>query len=165
MYVPVKVHKLSATQKRKLRKGDKVIIKKGVGDEINLSPEQAKKFERKSKVGSGLTIQLDPYQQMELSGEGMHTGGMCCNNCGVEIEGEGFKDFVGKIKRAKIGKKLIGFAKEQKLGKRVASALVERAIKTIAGAGVEKKKRGRPRKIPAGGALFPAGGSLLPAGY
>jgi hypothetical protein len=157
MYVPVKVHKLSATQKRKLRKGDKVIIKKGVGDEINLSPEQAKKFERKSKVGSGLTIQLDPYQQMEMSGEGMHTGGMCCNKCGVEIEGEGFKDFVGKIKRAKIGRKLIGFAKEQKLGKRVASALVERAIKTIAGAGVEKKKRGRPRKNPAGGALLPAG--------
>lgn len=156
MYVPVKVHKLSATQKRKLRKGDKVIIKKGVGDEINLSPEQAKKFERKSKVGSGLTIQLDPYQQMEMSGEGMHTGEMCCNNCGAEIEiqGEGFKDFVRKIKRAKIGKKLIGFAKEQKLGKRVASALVERAIKTIAGAG---KPRGRPRKIPAGGALMPAG--------
>ena len=159
MYVPVKVHKLSATQKRKLRKGDKVIIKSGVGDEIKLSPEQAKKFERKSKVGSGLTIQLDPYQQMEMSGEGMHTGGMRCNNCGDEIEGEGFKDFVGKVKRAKVGKKLIGFAKEHKLGKRVASALVERAIKTIAGAGVEKKKRGRPRKIPAGG------GSLLPAGY
>lgn len=113
MYVPVKVHKLSATQKRKLRKGDKVIIKKGVGDEINLSPEQAKKFERKSKVGSGLTIQLDPYQQMEMSGEGVHTGGMCCNNCGVEIEGEGFKDFVGKIKRAKIGKNLLGLQKSK----------------------------------------------------
>jgi|LakMenEpi02Apr12_1017379.scaffolds.fasta_scaffold00020_7 hypothetical protein len=157
MYVPVKVHKLSATQKRKLRKGDKVIIKKGEGDEIKLSPEQAKKFERKSKVGSGLTIQLDPYQQKTLDGEGVYTGGMCCNNCGVEIEGEGFKDFVGKVKRAKIGKKLIGFAKEHKLGKRVANALIERGLKTIAGAGVEKKKRGRPRKIPSGGSLLPAG--------
>jgi hypothetical protein len=156
MYVPVKVHKLSATQKRKLRKGDKVIIKSGEGDEIKLSPEQAKKFERKSKVGAGLTVQLDPYQQMEMSGQGMHTGGMVCSNCG-EIEGEGFKDFVGKVKRAGIGKKLIGFAKEQKLGKRVANALIERGLKTIAGAGVEKKKRGRPRKIPAGGALRPAG--------
>jgi hypothetical protein len=151
MYVPVKVHKLSATQKRKLRKGDKVIIKKGEGDEIKLSPEQAKKFERKSKVGSGLTIQLDPYQQMEMSGEGM-----CCNSCGAEIEDEG-GSVIGKIKRAGIGKKIIKFAKDTKLAKRVGNALIERAVKTIAGAGVEKKKRGRPRKNPNGGALFPAG--------
>jgi hypothetical protein len=166
MYVPVKVHKLSATQKRKLRKGDKVIIKKGEGDEIKLSPEQAKKFERKSKVGSGLTIQLDPYQQMTLDGEGMQTGGMCCNKCGAEIEIEG-GSVIGKIKRAAIGKKIIGFAKEYKLGKRVTNAIIERGLKTIAGSGVEtveKKKRGRPRKIPAGGALFPAGGALFPAG-
>jgi hypothetical protein len=166
MYVPVKVHKLSATQKRKLRKGDKVIIKKGEGDEIKLSPEQAKKFERKSKVGSGLTIQLDPYQQMEMSGEGMHTGGMCCNNCGAEIEIDG-GSIIGKIKRAGIGKKIIKFAKDTKLAKRVGNALIERAVKTIAGAGVEtveKKKRGRPRKIPTGGALMPAGGALFPAG-
>ena len=157
MYVPVKVHKLSATQKRKLRKGDKVIIKKGEGDEIKLSPEQAKKFERKSKVGSGLTIQLDPYQQMEMSGEGMSTG--CCNNCGTEIEIEG-GSVIGKIKRAAIGKKIIGFAKDYKLGKRVTNAIIERGLKTISGSGVEtveKKKRGRPRKIPAGGALRPAG--------
>ena len=165
MYVPVKVHKLSATQKRKLRKGDKVIIKKGEGDEINLSPEQAKKFERKSKVGSGLTIQLDPYQQMELSGEGMHTGGMCCNSCGAEIEIEG-GSVIGKIKRAGIGKKIIKFAKDTKLAKRVGNALIERAVKTIAGSGVEtKRKRGRPKKVQTAGALFPAGGSLLPAGY
>jgi hypothetical protein len=169
MYSPVKIHKLSATQKRKLKKGDKVIIKKGEGDEIKLSPDQAKKFERKSKVGAGMTVQLDPYQQMEMSGEGMHTGGMCCTNCGVEIDGG---SIIGKIKRAGIGKKLIGFAKEQKLGKRIASAVVERALKTISGSGaeaVEKKKRGRPRKIPTGsGALMVAGsgsGALRPSGY
>ena len=166
MYVPVKVHKLSATQKRNLRKGDKVIIKKGEGDEIKLSPEQAKKFERKSKVGSGLTIQLDPYQQMEMSGEGMQTGGMCCNKCGAEIEIEG-GSVIGKIKRAAIGKKIIGFAKEYKLGKRVTNAIIERGLKTIAGSGVEtveKKKRGRPKKVQTAGALMPAGGALFPAG-
>jgi hypothetical protein len=159
MYVPVKVHKLSATQKRKLRKGDKVIIKFGEGDEIKLSPEQAKKFERKSKVGSGLTIQLDPYQQMEMSGEGMSPDTVYCNKCGVEVEVEG-GSVIGKIKRAGIGKKIIKFAKDTKLAKRVGNALIERAVKTIAGAGVEtveKKKRGRPRKIPTGGALRPAG--------
>jgi hypothetical protein len=154
MYVPVKVHKLSATQKRKLRKGDKVIIKKGEGDEIKLSPEQAKKFERKSKVGAGLTVQLDPYQQMEMSGQGMHTGGMVCSNCG-EIEGG---SIIGKIKKAKIGKKIIKFAKDTKLAKRVGNALIERAVKTIAGSGVEtKRKRGRPKKVQTAGALFPAG--------
>jgi len=172
MYSPVKIHKLSATQKRKLKKGDKVIIKFGNDEEINLSPEQAKKFERKSKVGAGMTIQLDPYQQDQMSGKGMQSSTMCCTNCGVEMEGEGIKDFVGKVKRAGIGKKLIGFAKEQKLGKRIASAVVERALKTISGSGaeaVEKKKRGRPRKIPTGsGALMVAGsgsGALRPSGY
>ena len=166
MYSPVKIHKLSATQKRKLKKGDKVIIKKGNDEEINLSPEQAKKFERKSKVGAGLTIQLDPYQQDQLSGKGMQTAGMCCSNCGVEmeIEGEGLKQFVGKVKRAGIGKKIIKFAKDTKLAKRVGNALIERAVKTIAGSGAEtvKRKRGRPKK--SGGALLPAGGALLPAG-
>ena len=166
MYSPVKIHKLSATQKRKLKKGDKVIIKKGNDEEINLSAEQAKKFERKSKVGAGLTIQLDPYQQDQLSGKGMQTAGMCCSECGVEleIEGEGLKQFVGKVKRAGIGKKIIKFAKDTKLAKRVGNALIERAVKTIAGSGAEtvKRKRGRPKK--SGGALLPAGGALLPAG-
>ena len=166
MYSPVKIHKLSATQMRKLKKGDKVIIKKGNDEEINLSAEQAKKFERKSKVGAGLTIQLDPYQQDQLSGKGMQTAGMCCSNCGVEleIEGEGLKQFVGKVKRAGIGKKIIKFAKDTKLAKRVGNALIERAVKTIAGSGAEtvKRKRGRPKK--SGGAMLPAGGALLPAG-
>lgn len=170
MYSPVKIHKLSATQKRKLKKGDKVIIKKGNDEEINLSPEQAKKFERKSKVGAGLTIQLDPYQQDQLSGKGMQTAGMCCSNCGVEmeIEGEGLKQFVGKVKRAGIGKKIIKFAKDTKLAKKVGNALIERAVKTIAGSGAEtvKRKRGRPKKSPGSGALMPAGGggALKPAG-
>ena len=162
MYVPVKVHKLSATQKRKLRKGDKVIIKFGNDEEIKLSPEQAKKFERKSKVGSGLTIQLDPYQQMEMSGKGMQTAGMCCSECGAEIEIDG-GSIIGKIKRAGIGKKIIKFAKDTKLAKRVGNALIDRAVATIAGSGAETKtkRRGRP---PKGGAMMPAGGALLPAG-
>lgn len=164
MYSPVKIHKLSTTQKRKLIKGCKVIIKKGNDEELNLNQEQARKFERKSKVGAGLTIQLDPYQQDNLSGKGMTD--MCCSNCGIEMEGEGIKQFIGKVKRAAIGKKIMKFAKDTKLAKRVGNALVERAVKTIAGSGAEsetKRKRGRPPK--SGGALMPAGGgALLPAG-
>ena len=70
-----------------------------------------------------------------------------------ELEGEGFKEFVGKVKRAKIGKKVIGFVKDQKIGKRLSDAIVERALGAISGAG---RPRGRPRK---------RGGSLMPAGY
>lgn len=146
-YKSVKIHKLSPAQQRKLKKGNKVIIKGGGDHEIMLSPEQEKKFNKKSMMGCGITIQLDPYQQ------------------DMVMSGTGFKDFVGKMKKAKIGKKIIKFAKDNKILKRVGNALVERAIKTIAGSGVEtvKRKRGRPRK---GGALMAAGGggALKPAG-
>ena len=56
-----------------------------------LSPEQEKKFNKKSLTGCGITIQLDPYQQ------------------DMVMSGAGFKDFIGKIKQAKIGKKIIKF--------------------------------------------------------
>ena len=173
MYTPVKVQKLSSNQLRKLKKGEKVIIKKGNEQTLNLSEEQAKKFERKSKAGRGLTIILDPYQQDEM--KGVHKVDDEMSDTLEMIEGEGFKDFVGKIKKAKIGKKIIGFAKDQKLVKRVGNALIERAVKTIAGSGVDsgvvpepaKKKRGRPKKISDGGALFPAGyksgGEIMPS--
>lgn len=260
MYTPVKIHQLSATQQRKLSKGDKVIIRRGSGQQIYLSNEQLKKFDRASQKGSGMTIQFDPYQQDEFiqSGSGIRdifrkvakigqkalrnktkevierskpklremgrkaipkltqlaksegrrvidkavvradkklgpnqfTGrmretaedyldrgvdygssriskeleepvapvqrGYSENEYGeFEMEGEGFKDFVKKIKKAKVGKKILGFVKDNKIGKRLTSALVDRAIKTIAGAGTEKRPRGRPRKN--GGALRPAG--------
>jgi hypothetical protein len=256
MYTPVKIHQLSPTQQRKLSKGDKVIIRKGSGQEIYLSDEQLKKFDKASQKGSGLTIRFDPYQQDEFiqSGSGIRdvfrkvakigqkalrnkakeaverakpklrelgrkalpritelaksegrraidkavvradkklgpnqfTGRMRATaedylDRGVdygamriskeleepvqnayaenedgefEMEGEGFKDFVRSVKKAKIGKKLVGFVKDQKIGKRLTGAIVDRAIKTIAGAGTEKRPRGRPKK---GGALRPAG--------
>ena len=122
MYTPVKVQKLSSNQLRKLKKGEKVIIKKGNDQTLNLSEEQAKKFERKSKAGRGLTIILDPYQQDEM--KGVHKVDAEMSDTLEMIEGEGIKDFVGKIKKAKIGKKLIGFAKDQKLVKRVGNALI-----------------------------------------
>jgi hypothetical protein len=164
MYNSVKIHKLSPSQERKLKKGQKVIIKMGGEYDIKLNEEQTKKLNKAHQKGKGLTIQLDPYQQMEMSGKEM-----VCSKCG-EMQGEGFKDFVGKVKRAGIGKKIIKFAKDTKLAKRVGDALIERAVKTIAGSG---RPRGRPRKN--GGALFPAGydggafpaggGALMPAGY
>ena len=127
-YKIVKIHKLSPAQQRKLKNGNKVIIKEGGDHEIMLSPEQEKKFNKKSLTGCGITIQLDPYQQDMVK------------------SGAGFKDFIGKIKQAKIGKKIIKFAKDSKILKRVGDALVQRSMKTIAGGGV-KRPRGRPRKV------------------
>ena len=88
-----------------------------------------------------------------------------------DIEGEGIKDFVGMMKRKKVGRKFVNTMKKvakNPLVKKVGEALVERAIKTIAGG-----KVGRPRtkvvkktikKRIGGGALYPAGGALYPAG-
>ena len=217
MYTPVKIHQLSATQKLKLRKGDKAIIRKGEGHTVFLSQEQKKKFDRACLKGQGLTVQFDPYQQDEHEGSGLfrtakklamskkkemvklakerareegrkalpgikdmarskgrdfidHARARATQSLDDavdrgsarvsreledegEFEGEGFKEFVGKVKRAKIGKKVIGFVKDQKIGKRLSDAIVERALGAISGAG---RPRGRPRK---------RGGALLPAGY
>jgi hypothetical protein len=73
MYKPVKIHRLSPNQELKLRKGDRVIVKSGSGQELYLSPQQCKHFKRKRATmkGCGLTIQLDHYQQDQLQ-DGMH---------------------------------------------------------------------------------------------
>lgn len=144
MYNSVKIHKLSPTQERKLRKGKKVVIKLGGDRDINLSDEQLKKLNKASSKGRGLTIQLDPYQRDQYNEEEQDGGRI---------------NIRGAIKKAQIGKKIIKFAKDTKLVKRVGDALIDRAIKTIAGSGLEeetpRKKRGRPKK----------GGALMPAGY
>ena len=230
MYTPVKIHQLSATQKRKLRKGDKAIIKKGTGHTVFLSEEQKKKFDRACTKGKGLTVQFDPYQQDEHEGAGLFStakklarakknelvkiGKQRVREEGLkalpglqdmarsqgrkyidqararatqslddavdygsarvsreleeprvrsyeetadgdfELEGEGF---VGKVKRARIGKKVIGFVKDQKIGKRLSEAIVQRALKTIAGGGTRGRPRGRRRGRGRGGSLLPAG--------
>ena len=103
-----------------------------------------------------------------------------------DIEGEGIKDFVGMLKRKKVGRKFVNTVKKvakNPLVKKVGQALVERAIKTIAGGEVKKpikkvvkkavvtgkaqqglKKPEKPKKPKRGGALFPAGGALYAAG-
>jgi hypothetical protein len=97
-----------------------------------------------------------------------------------DIEGEGIKDFVGMLKRKKVGRKFVNTVKKvakNPLVKKVGEALVERAIKTIAGGEVKKPvvkktvvtgkaQQGlkKPEKPKRGGALFPAGGALYAAG-
>lgn len=89
------------------------------------------------------------------------------------IEGEGIKDFVGMMKRKKVGRKFVNTMKKvakNPLVKKVGEALVERAVKTIAGGKVGRprtkvvKTKKSPKKRIGGGALYPAGGALYPAG-
>ena len=172
MYKPVKIHRLSPNQERKLRKGERVIVKNGSDQELYLSPQQCKHFNRATVKGCGLTIQLDPYQQDQLTGDGIvdFTRNVMKNVKSMgrkkakketledevvgevvdSMHGEGFRD----IKWKKIGQKIVNTAKDLKLGKRIGNAVIERAIKTIAGSGTVRP-RGRPRK----------GGALMPAGY
>lgn len=85
-----------------------------------------------------------------------------------DIEGEGIKDFVGMLKRKKVGRKFVNTVKKvakNPLAKKVGEALVERAIKTIAGGEVKKPiKKAVKKSIKRGGALYPAGGALYAAG-
>jgi hypothetical protein len=101
-----------------------------------------------------------------------------------DIEGEGIKDFVGMLKRKKVGRKFVNTVNKvakNPLVKKVGEALVERAIKTIAGGevkktvikkpitgkaqqGLKKPKKVVKKKPERGGALFPAGGALYAAG-
>lgn len=85
-----------------------------------------------------------------------------------DIEGEGIKDFVGMLKRKKVGRKFVNTVKKvakNPLVKKVGEALVERAIKTIAGGEVKKPiKKAVKKSIKRGGALYPAGGALYAAG-
>ena len=86
-----------------------------------------------------------------------------------DIEGEGFKDFVGMMKRKKVGKKIVNVGKKiikNPIVKKVGEALLERGLKTIAGGQVKKPRAKRvvkrvvKKSITAskkGGALFPAG--------
>jgi hypothetical protein len=117
-----------------------------------------KKLLKAEKNGSAYTITFDPVQQAEhkaMRGRGfkprvrLDTRERAMSSVeeqpaqqyrdmegdymeGDDMEGEGFKDFMKKIKRAKIGKKIVKYAKDNKILKRVGDAVVERAIKTIA---------------------------------
>ena len=84
MYHETGIKHLSPVQISKLLNGHRVVIKHGTGHKIHLSEEQHKHIMRKSKLGKGHTIQLDPYQldnhqhlrklhgHGEGEGEGMH---------------------------------------------------------------------------------------------
>jgi hypothetical protein len=70
MYNVVSVGKLSDTQKSKLRNGHSTRIKKGTGNQLNLTNEQLKKFEAAARKGRAYTITLNP-EQAEKHGQGI----------------------------------------------------------------------------------------------
>jgi hypothetical protein len=62
MYHPVKVHKLSAHQHKRLMKGEGVTIKHGSHHVLHLDKEQLKKFERNHRLGKGMVLHMHPHQ-------------------------------------------------------------------------------------------------------
>ena len=77
MYHSISIQALSKSQISKLLNGHRIIVKYGQGIEIHASEEQYKKILKAHQKGSGVTIQLDPYQMQNHQylrgqrGEGM----------------------------------------------------------------------------------------------
>ena len=198
MYTSVNIESLSKSQHSRLQNGHGVRVKlsKSGNTVIKVSKFQMKKLLKAEKNGSAYTVTFDPVQQAEhkaMRGRGfkprvrLDTRERAMSSVeeqhaqqyrdmegddmeGDDMEGEGFKDFLKKVKRAKIGKKIVKYAKDNKILKRVGNAIVERAIKTIAGSGskpyaLQHVKVIRRKRV--GGALYPAGvkrgGALFPA--
>jgi hypothetical protein len=65
MYYPTKIKKLSNNQVSRLISGSGVRINKGQGDVIYLTEQQIKKLNRGVKLGKGITVNFDPYQQQQ----------------------------------------------------------------------------------------------------
>ena len=193
MYTSVNIESLSKSQHSRLQNGHGVRVKlsKSGNTVIKVSKFQMKKLLKAEKNGSAYTVTFDPVQQAEhkaMRGRGfkprvrLDTRERAMSSVeeqhaqqyrdmeGDDMEGEGFKDFMKKVKRAKIGKKIVKYAKDNKILKRVGNAVVKRAIKTIAGSGskpyaLQHVKVIRRKRV--GGALYPAGvkrgGALFPA--
>ena len=66
---PVKIAKLSPTQLRKVKKGEKVRIKSGSHSTVHLTPIQFKGFEKNKKLGKAYTVILPSHQGAGILGE------------------------------------------------------------------------------------------------
>ena len=183
MYKSVTIEPLSKSQHSRLQCGHSVRVKlsKSGNTRIRVSQIQLKKLLKAEKNGSKYTITFDPFQQSEhkaMRGSGvkkqftrLDVSDRAIATLEGELpvgsmDGEGFRD----IKWKKLGKRIVKVAKKVysvPIVKRVADALIERGIKTIAGGGRPKVKSvKRKRKARCGGALYPAGyrgGALFPA--
>jgi hypothetical protein len=144
MYNVVSVGKLSETQKSKLRNGHSTRIKKGTGNQLNLTNEQLKKFEAAARKGKAYTVTLNP-EQAEKHGSGM------------------FGDIASKMKKLAIKHKdvlnpmLAGLKTGASKGiaklAQAAQDKIESKINPIEG-GAIKRRPGRPKKGEGFGALL-----------
>jgi hypothetical protein len=163
----VNIEPLSKARHSRLQNGHAVRVRlsKTRGTAINVTPVQMKKLLRADKNGTAYTITLDKSQQIEHKKQRMKGGSIVRSRSDTQqramynqsfipiqsiqpsseydMEGEGFKDMVRKFKEKKIGKKIVRVVKtiaKNPIVKKVGQALVERAIKTIAGGGRPRVK-------------------------
>ena len=178
MYFPIKVKKLSDNQISNLVKGRGVRVQFGKDDTIMMSKEQIKKLDRAMKKGKGITLTLDPFQQMHhqrLKGSGSKVG-KAFKNLGKAIKSD-----VGSIGKAieKGTKKTFspveqGFNKTfnpalgrdivsglEMVGRPTGKFLIEQGLPILANAGAEGLMTaiGQPELAPIAGALAERGAS------
>ena len=155
MYNVVSVGKLSDTQKSKLRNGHSTRIKKGTGNQLNLTNEQLKKFEAAARKGKAYTITLNP-EQAEKHGSGIF-GDIASKMKKLAIKNKdvlnpiiaglktGAKKGVSKV--AQVAQdKVIEYAQK-------AQDKIDNNLNPIEG-GAIKRRRGRPKKGEGFGALL-----------
>jgi hypothetical protein len=121
MYHPTEIKSLSKAQLHKLMKGGNVRIMSGSGQILNLSQEQHKKLKRASMRGSGCNICLDPYQQDEISGNGIK-GAFKKSGKFVKDNKESFRPLATSLKQS--GNEMIADASMRALDAGVDPSLV-----------------------------------------
>ena len=144
MYNVVSVGKLSETQKSKLRNGHSTRIKKGTGNQLNLTNEQLKKFEAASRKGKAYTVTLNPEQAVK-HGEGIF-GDIATKMKKLAVK---HKDIINPV----ISSLKSGASKGVAKLAQAAQDKIESKINTIEG-GAIKRRRGRPKKGEGFGALL-----------
>ena len=145
MYNVVSVGKLSETQKSKLRNGHSTRIKKGTGNQLNLTNEQLKKFEAAARKNKAYTVTLNP-EQAEKHGSGIF-GDIATKMKKLAIK---HKDLINPV----ISSLKSGASKGVAKLAQAAQDKIESKINTIEG-GAVKRRRGRPKKGEGFGMLMP----------
>ena len=165
MYQTAGIAPLSQTQVSKLLNHHSVRVKAGTHHKVGLSKEQMKKHHKAHMKGTGYTLTFDPFQVAKMQHLRQEVGKK------MKVKG-------GKINFLNKAKKWTGFLGDtvKSIGDHIApaakpiiQAATQRAVNEInptspadylqsmAGVGMHKKPRGRPKK---GGNLGPSGLSL-----
>ena len=153
MYTLVGIQKLSETQKSRLRNGHPVRIKKGSGNQLQLTNEQIQKLESATKKGDAYTLTLHP-EQAEKHGSGFFGDIASKAKAFARKHKDLINPIIGRVRAgAKSGIDKLAAKANEKVDEYIkpieGEGIIGDALKgliSMTGLGM-KKKRGRPKKI------------------